>query len=64
MKSPAATKGGITSDNDGNGRTEVEVTVMPRETWEDVKGLLEVFEELLQEAREISKKIRTRTLTA
>ena len=34
---------------------EAEVSVLPRGTWESLKGLLEVFEEALQEASELSK---------
>ena len=37
------------------GTHEIEVAVLPRETWEFVKGLLEQFEEVLQEANELSK---------
>ena len=32
-----------------------EVSVLPRETWESLKGLVEVFEEALQKANELSK---------
>ena len=34
---------------------EIEVAILPRETWDLVKDLLEVFEEALQEANELSK---------
>ena len=34
---------------------EAEFSVLPRETWEFVKGQLEVFEEALQKANELSK---------
>ncbi len=34
---------------------EIEVAILPRETWDLVKGRLEVFEEALQEANELSK---------
>ncbi len=35
---------------------DVEVAILPRETWEFVKGLLEVFEEVLQEASSLSSR--------
>ena len=37
------------------GLIEAEVSTLPRETWESLKGLLEVFEEALREANELSK---------
>ena len=35
---------------------DAEVAILPRETWEFVKGLLEVFEEVLQEASSLSSR--------
>ncbi len=34
---------------------EIEVAVLPRDTWESVKGLREVFEEALQEANDLRR---------
>ena len=45
----------MASDNEDDSPTETEVAVLPRETWEFVKGLLEVFEEALQEASQRSR---------
>lgn len=41
--------------NEAEDSHEAEFSVLPRETWEFVKGLLEGFEEALQQANELSK---------
>ena len=45
----------MATDDENDSPAETEVAVLPRETWEFVKGLLEVFEEALQEASQLSK---------
>ena len=45
----------MVADNEGDNPVEIEVSVLRRETWESLTGLLEVFEEALQEANEHSK---------
>jgi len=37
------------------GLIEAEVSILPRETWDSLKGALEVFEEALRKANELSK---------
>jgi len=45
----------MTSDSKDDSDSSAEVVVLPRETWEFVKGLLEVFEEALLEASQRSR---------